>query len=74
MAGSVDMLLCFHPEPRKNHNTLLEAFAQANSSLECPKLFLHLVGDRHKHASSLRGECKRRLAENPNIMARLRDK
>jgi len=66
-AGSVSMLCVSTLEPRKNHNTLLEAFAQANSSLQCPKLFLHLVGDRYKHASSLARRVQAAVSKNPNI-------
>jgi glycosyltransferase involved in cell wall biosynthesis len=65
-AGSVSILCVSTFEARKNHSTLLEAFVQANSSLQCPNLFLHLVGDRYKNANSLARQVQAGVRGNPN--------
>jgi len=53
-------------EPRKNHVTLIEAFAQASEKI--PGLQLHLVGDRYKDADHLVEAVQEAKLRNPNLI------
>lgn len=52
-------------EPRKNHRTLLEAFALASTKL--PHLHLHLVGDRYRDADDLAKIVEEAAHQHPNL-------
>lgn len=54
-------------EPRKNHAALIEAFQLAAAAVIEPKLYLHLVGDRHCDAEYIAQNIQAAAARNPNL-------
>jgi glycosyltransferase involved in cell wall biosynthesis len=53
-------------EPRKNHLTLLEAFARASE--RAPNLRLHLAGDRYRDAEQLAEAVQAAARQNPKLV------
>jgi glycosyltransferase involved in cell wall biosynthesis len=64
---TVNILCVSTLEPRKNHQTLLQAFELASSVVSHPKLYLHLVGDRYKDADHIVELVLAATRRNPNI-------
>ena len=55
-------------EPRKNHQTLLEAFDLACAAITRPQLNLHLAGDRHRDAEFIVDQVEAAMKRNPKVM------
>jgi glycosyltransferase involved in cell wall biosynthesis len=65
---AVDILCVSTLEPRKNHETLLNAFQLASSAITRPELRLHLVGDRYKNAEFVVKKVESAISRNRNVI------
>jgi len=68
VADAINILCVSTLEPRKNHETLIQAFELAYSAVSYPKLHLHLVGDRYKDADHVVELVRAATTRNPNIV------
>jgi glycosyltransferase involved in cell wall biosynthesis len=68
VANAVNILCVSTLEPRKNHQTLLQAFERACAAAPQLKLFLHLVGDRYKNADHIVELVRAATLRNPDII------